>query len=131
MESLNLNLSHLLFGLYKIIISSVAGKIGYIIELPSRTCSRVAKLSFEPYSAPLGREEVGRMGERAHKGPRPQSAVGSTLLLIQLPGALLCCLCCIWKLGHRRAFWGSVCCLSGDHTCATYAFPDLFTLFYW
>lgn len=61
MESLNLNLSHFLFGLYKIIISSVAEKIGYIIELPSHTLSEWQSWVLNPAQHPLGREK--RWGE--------------------------------------------------------------------
>lgn len=129
MESLNLNLSHSLFGLYKIIISSVAEKIGYIIELPSHTRSEWQSWVLNPTQHPLGREKRwGGWESVLTKSQDLGLQSGPTLLLIQLPVTLLCC---FRKLGHRRAFCGSVCCPSGDHSCATYAFPDLFTFFYW
>lgn len=131
MESLNLNLSHFLFGLYKIISSSVAEKIGYIIELPSHTLSEWQSWVLNPAQHPLGREKRwGGWESVLTKGPDLGLQSGPTLL-IQLPVALLCCLCCIRKLGHRRAFLGPVCCLSGGHSCASCAFPDLSTFFHW
>lgn len=48
--------SHFLFGLYKIIISFVDEKIGYIIELPSHTCSE-SRPEFWTNQSWLGREE--------------------------------------------------------------------------
>lgn len=120
MESLNLNLSHSLFGLYKIIISSVAEKIGYIIELPSHTRSEWQSWVLNPTQHPLGREKRwGGWESVLTKSQDLGLQSGPTLLLIQLPVTLLCC---FRKLGHRRAFCGSVCCLSGDHSCAPMPF---------